>query len=231
MPRQTILVVDDEAPMRKYVSANLKKRGYDVVEAVDGTEALKLLNEQIFDLIILDIMMPGPDGLQVLTAVRRDMEVPVLVLSARGREGDKVTALDLGADDYLTKPFGVEELLARVRAGLRRAGSAAKGPLPPYRHGNLELNFGLRQVRCAGVEIPLTPREYEVLAYIARNAGKVLTHRQLLQAVWGPEYGDESDYVWTYVRRIRRKIEPEPDQPRYLLTEPGVGYRFAPPDP
>jgi two-component system, OmpR family, KDP operon response regulator KdpE len=230
MPRQTILVIDDEAPMRKYLSANLKKRGYGVAEAVDGTEALKLLNEHIFDLIILDIMMPGPDGLQVLTAVRRDMDVPVLVLSARGREGDKVAALDLGADDYLTKPFGVEELLARVRAGLRRAGTAPKGPLPPYRHGELEVNFSTRQVRCARTEITLTPREYEVLAYFARNAGKVLTHRQLLQAVWGPEYGDESDYIWTYVRRLRRKIEPEPDQPRYLLTEPGVGYRFAPSD-
>jgi two-component system KDP operon response regulator KdpE len=194
--------------------------------AADGTEALSLLRERTFDLLILDVMMPGPDGLQVLGALRRDMEIPVIVLSARGREADKVEALDAGADDYLTKPFGVDELLARVRAALRRAGSAPKGLLPPYRCGGLELDFSGRRVRSGGAEVALTPREYEVLAYLARNGGKVLTHRQILQAVWGAEYGDEADYVWTYVRRLRRKIEPDPEQPRYLLTEPGVGYRM-----
>jgi two-component system KDP operon response regulator KdpE len=228
--RQTVLVVDDEAPMRKYISSNLRARGYEVLVAEDGTEALKLVAEHPVDLLILDIMMPGPDGLEVLRAVRRDMEVPVLVLSARGRESDKVEALDLGADDYLTKPFGVEELLARVRAALRRAGPAPKGPLPPYRHGELEVDFGARRARRGGAEVTLTPKEYDVLAYLARNAGKVLTHRQILQAVWGSEYGEEADYVWTYVRRIRRKLEPDPEQPRYLLTEAGVGYRAANPD-
>jgi two-component system KDP operon response regulator KdpE len=223
--RDKILVVDDEAPMRKYVSANLQARGYDVMTAEDGTEALKLLDEHTFDLLILDIMMPGPDGLDVLQGLRRDMEVPVIVLSARGREDDKVKALDLGADDYLTKPFGVEELLARVRANLRRAGQAPKGPLQPYRHGELEIDFSARQVRCREVPVSLTPKEFDILAHLARNAGKVLTHRQVLQAVWGPEYGDEADYLWTYVRRIRRKIEPDPQHPRYVLTEPGVGYR------
>jgi two-component system KDP operon response regulator KdpE len=226
MIRPTILVVDHEAPMRKYVSANLSARGYEVHTAADGTEALSLLRERTFDLLILDVMMPGPDGLQVLGALRRDMEIPVIVLSARGREADKVEALDAGADDYLTKPFGVDELLARVRAALRRAGSAPKGLLPPYRCGGLELDYSGRRVRSGGAEVALTPREYEVLAYLARNGGKVLTHRQILQAVWGAEYGDEADYVWTYVRRLRRKIEPDPEQPRYLLTEPGVGYRM-----
>ena len=229
MSRQVILVVDDEAPMRKYVATNLKARGYDVLTAEDGTEALKLIDEHPVDLLVLDVMMPGPDGLEVLARVRRDMDVPVLMLSARGREGDKVEALDAGADDYLTKPFGVEELLARVRAALRRASSAPKGPLPPYRVEGLEVDFSARRVRRGETDATLTPKEYDVLAYLARNAGKVLTHRQILQAVWGAEYGDEADYVWTYVRRIRRKLEPDPEQPRYVLTEPGVGYRMPAP--
>jgi two-component system KDP operon response regulator KdpE len=226
MSGQVVLVVDDEAPMRKYITTNLKIRGYDVLAAADGTEALKLIDERPFDLLILDIMMPGPDGLEVLARVRRDMDVPVLMLSARGRESDKVEALDAGADDYLTKPFGVDELLARVRAALRRSGTSSKGSLPPYVHDGLEVDFGARRVRRGGADVSLTPKEYDVLAYLARNAGKVLTHRQILQAVWGSEYGDEADYVWTYVRRIRRKIEPDQDQPRYLLTEAGVGYRM-----
>ena len=230
MSRQLVLVVDDEAPTRKYVSVNLKARGYEVLTAGDGTEALKLVAEHPIDLLILDIGMPGPDGLEVLAAVRRDMDVPVVMLSARGQERDKVTALDLGADDYLTKPFGVEELLARVRAALRRAGSAPRGPLPPYRYGDLEVDFSARRVRAGESEIPLTPKQYDVLAYLARNAGKVLTHRQILQAVWGGQYGDEVEYVWTYVRRIRSKDEPDPEHPRYLLTEPGVGYRVPRPD-
>jgi two-component system KDP operon response regulator KdpE len=225
MSRQVILVVDDEAPMRKYITTNLRARGYDVLTAEDGTEALKLIDEHTLDLLILDIMRPGPDGMEVLRRVRRDMQVPVVMLSARGRETDKVEALDAGADDYLTKPFGVEELLARVRAALRRAGSAPAGPLPPYRSHGLEVDFSARRVRHDGETVSLTPKEYDVLAFLARNAGKVLTHRQILQAVWGAEYGDEADYVWTYVRRIRRKMEPDPEQPRYLLTEPGVGYR------
>lgn len=230
MSQQRVLVVDDEAPMRKYISANLKARGYSVLTAEDGTEALKLIDEHPIDLLILDIMMPGPDGLEVLRHVRRDMDVPVVMLSARGRETDKVEALDAGADDYLTKPFGVEELLARVRAALRRVGSAPTGPLPPYRSNGLEVDFSARRVRRDGVDVSLTPKEYDVLAHLARNAGKVLTHRQILQAVWGAEYGDEADYVWTYVRRIRRKLEPDQEQPRYLLTEAGVGYRMANPD-
>ena len=230
MSPQRILVVDDEAPMRKYISTNLKARGYDVLMAEDGTEALKMIDEHTIDLLILDIMMPGPDGMDVLRRVRRDMDVPVVMLSARGRETDKVEALDAGADDYLTKPFGVEELLARVRAALRRVGSAPAGPLPAYRANGLEVDFSARRVRREGVDVSLTPKEYDVLAHLARNAGKVLTHRQILQAVWGAEYGEEADYVWTYIRRIRRKLEPDQAHPRYLLTEAGVGYRMPDPD-
>lgn len=224
--RTTILVADDEAPMRKYISSNLKVRGYDVIVAADGMEALKLAGEHPLDLVLLDIGMPGPDGTQVLAALRRETHVPVIIVSARGREHDKVQALDLGADDYLTKPFGVDELLARVRATLRRAGSVLESSLPAYRHEELEVDFSARQVRVEGRDISLTPKQYDVLAYLARNAGKVLTHRQILQAAWGGQYADEVDYVWTYVRRIRRRIEPDPAQPRFLLTEPGVGYRM-----
>ncbi|TME33547.1 MAG: response regulator transcription factor [Chloroflexi bacterium] len=227
---QRILVVDDEAPMRKLLSSNLNASGYAVLSAADGVEALKLIAEHPFDLLLLDINIPGPNGMQVLEAVRRDTEMPVLVLSGRGRERDKVDALDLGADDYLTKPFGVTELLARVKALLRRVTSGTHGASPPYRHQGLEVDFAARRARVDGVEAPLTRREFEVLTYFARNAGKVLLHRQVLQAVWGGQYGDESDYVWTFVQRIRRKIEPDRAHPRYVLTEPGVGYRMPAPD-
>jgi len=228
MIRERILVVDDEAPMRKYLSVNLRARGYEVLIASDGTEALKLAAEHQLSLIILDIMMPGPDGMEVLAALRRDLNIPILMLSARGREGDKVTALDQGADDYLTKPFGVAELLARVRAALRRASATPAVADSVYQFGDLTVDFGAREVHVGDSPVSLTPREFDILAHLARNAGKVLTHRQILQAVWGGQYGEESEYLWTYVRRLRRKIEPEPRQPRYLLTEPGVGYRLPP---
>ena len=223
--RTTVLVADDEAPMRKYVASNLKVRGYDVVLATDGLEALKLAAEHTLDLVLLDIGMPGPDGTQVLQALRQESQIPVIMVSARGREQDKVRALDLGADDYVTKPFGIDELLARVRATLRRNGSVLESSLPAYRYADLELDFSAHQVRVGGREVSLTPKQYDVLAYLARNAGKVLTHRQILQVVWGGQYADEVDYVWTYVRRIRHRIERNPSRPLFLLTEPGVGYR------
>jgi two-component system, OmpR family, KDP operon response regulator KdpE len=224
--QQSILVVDDEAPMRKLLSSNLKATGYTVRTAADGTEAMKLIEENTFDLLLLDINMPGLSGVQVLQAVRRGAELPVLMLSGRGRERDKVEALDVGADDYLTKPFGIGELLARVKALLRRATPGRHAPLAPYQYHGLEVDFAARRARVNGMELRLTRREFEVLAYFARNAGKILLHRQVLQAVWGGQYAEESDYVWTFVQRIRRKIEPDRAQPRYLITEPGVGYRM-----
>jgi two-component system, OmpR family, KDP operon response regulator KdpE len=226
MTQQNILVVDDEAPMRKLLASNLRASGYSVRLAVDGTEALKLIEEHPFDLLLLDINMAGPNGLQVLEAVRHAEEVLVLVVSGRGRERDKVEAFNLGADDYLCKPFGIAELLARVKALLRRVVAGPKTALPAYRYQGLEVDFSARRATVDGVGVPLTRREFEVLAFFARNAGKVLLHRQVLQAVWGGQYGDEADYVWTFAQRIRRKIEPNRKTPRYLLTEPGVGYRM-----
>ncbi len=227
MTQHSILVVDDEAPMRKLLSNNLKASGHAVHSAADGTEALKLIEEHQYDLLI-DLNMPGPNGLQVLEAVRRTAELPVLVVSGRGRERDKVEALDLGADDYLSKPFGVAELVARVKALLRRVANGPKVPWTAYRYEGLEVDFGGRRATVDGVEVPLTRREFEVLGYFARNAGKILLHCEVLQAVWGGQYGDESDYVWTYVQRIRRKIEPDRAHPRYLLTALGVGYHMPP---
>lgn len=230
MRRIRVLVVDDEPQTVKYVSANLKARGYEVLTAHDGREALKVFRENPVDLVILDIMMPGPDGFEVCEAIRRESDVPIIMLSARGQEKDIVRALNLGADDYLTKPFGVEEMLARVQAVLRRASRSTVGPRPPIRIGDLEIDFTQRRVTVQGREVHLTPTEYELLATLALNAGRVLTHRMLLQTVWGPEYGSETEYLWAYIRRLRQKIEPDPQNPRYILTEPGVGYWMAPPE-
>ncbi len=226
MKKTRVLIVDDEPETLKYVGANLRARGYDVVTASDGTEALKKAEEDVFDLVLLDITMPGPDGFAVCQALRRQSTVPIIMLSARGQEKDKVRALDLGADDYITKPFGVDELMARVRSVLRRSQQeVTTGEVLAV--GDLVINFAQRKVTRGGEEIRLTPTEYELLVQLARSAGRVLTHPILLQRVWGPEYGEETDYLWAYMRRLRRKIEPDPEHPRYLLTEPGVGYRFA----
>lgn len=225
MKKPRVLIVDDEPETLKYVGANLKARGYDVVTAADGNEALQRSEEDLFDLILLDITMPGPDGFAVCQAIRQRSTVPIIMLSARGQEKDKVKALDLGADDYITKPFGIEELLARVRSSLRRSQQETmqSGPLVI---GDLTINFDERRVTRGGQEVKLTPTEYALLVQLVRSSGKVLSHTVLLQRVWGPEYGEESDYLWAYVRRLRRKLEADPEHPRYILTEPGVGYRF-----
>lgn len=229
MKRPRVLVVDDEPETIKYVSANLRARGYDVLSAEDGQTALEAFRESAVDLVILDIMMPAPDGFEVCRTIRRRSGVPIIMLSARGRERDIVRALDLGADDYLTKPFGVEEMLARVRAALRRIPQTRVAPRHPLIIEGLEIDFAVRRVAVRGREVQLTPTEYDLLVHLAINAGRVLTHRDLLQAVWGPEYGDETEYVWVYIRRLRRKIEPDPGNPRYILTQPGVGYCFVAP--
>ena len=228
MKKLKVLVVDDEPQTRKYITANLRARGYDALQAEDGRAALKTFDENVVDLVILDIMMPGIDGFEVCQAIRRQSDTPIIILSARGQEKDIVRALNFGADDYLTKPFGVGELLARVQAVLRR--TTAQGSVtqrPPYHVDDLHIDFSTRQVTLAGEPISLTPTEYGLLAHLAVNAGRVLTHRALLQAVWGPEYGDETEYLWAYIRRLRRKIEQDPSQPRYILTQPGVGYSLA----
>lgn len=224
--RPRILVVDDEPEIQKYTASSLRTHGYQVLTADDGSEALKIVSEEIVHLVLLDIMMPGPNGFEVCQAIRRDSAVPIIMLSSRGQERDKVRALDAGADDYLTKPFGVEELLARVRAVMRRSGIADATSAPAVHTQDFDIDFGRRRITANGQEITLTPTEFNLLAHLARNAGKVLTHRAILQSVWGPEYGDETDYLWAYVRRLRRKMEPDPQHPRYLITEAGVGYRL-----
>jgi two-component system KDP operon response regulator KdpE len=229
MKKPRILVVDDEPETLKYVGANLRARGYDVLTAEDGRTALKASIESTVDLIVLDIMMPGMDGFEVCRAIRRHSSVPVLMLSARGREKDIVHALDLGADDYLTKPFGVEELLARVRAILRRMVQTSIKPGASLHIGDLAIDSGAQRVMVRDREIQLTSTEYELLTHLAANAGRVLTHRALLQAVWGPEYGDETEYLWAYIRRLRRKIELDASNPRYILTQPGFGYYIVAP--
>jgi two-component system, OmpR family, KDP operon response regulator KdpE len=232
MYQQSILLVDDEAPMRRLLSTNLKACGFAVHAAADGFEAMRLIEERQFDLLLLDVNMPGPSGLQLLEAVRREADIPILMISADRRESDILRAFNLGVDDYLCKPFGVAELLARVKALLRRTTSVPRGLLRQeiYRYKGLEVDFDARRAKVDGAEVPLTKREFEVLAYLAQNAGKIVLHRQILQAVWGPQYGDESDYIWTFVQRIRRKIEPDHRTPRFLFTEPGVGYRMPSPD-
>ena len=227
----TVLVVDDELSLRKFVATTLSARGYRVLQAADGVEALETLtNSEGIDrvqLVILDVAMPRLSGLEVLTELRRWSQVPVIVLSVLGEEADKVRALDLGADDYLTKPFGVGELLARVRAALRRAQAAGSPPTASrFAVGDLIIDFARRLVTVGGREVKLTRVEYVLLAELANNAGKVLTHSTLLQRVWGPEYGDEHNYLRVFVRRLRQKLEPNPDEPQYIITVPGVGYRL-----
>ncbi len=224
-----IVVAEDESSLRDFISRNLRARGYVVHEASNGLEALALWETESPHLLVLDIMMPRLDGLEVCRRIRERSTVPIIVLTALDAESDKVAALDLGADDYLTKPFGVEELLARVRASLRRANWEERAPAPGMRtFGSLTVDLEGHVVRRDGVEIRLTPTEFALLAQLIIHAGKVLTHRQLLRRVWGEAYGDEAEYLRVYMGRLRRKIETDATAPRQLVTEPGVGYRFVP---
>ena len=228
MPSKVILVAEDEAALRDFIIRNLSVRGFAVVEAGNGLEAMAQWEREQPDLLILDIMMPRMDGLEVCKRVREQSTVPIIVLTALDAESDKVAALDLGADDYLTKPFGVEELLARVRAVLRRAQWDAVPPASGIKqYGELEIDLARHVVRQNGVEVRLTPTEFSLLEQLVTNAGKVLTHRMLLQRVWGPEYGGEAEYLRVYINRLRQKLEQNPAKPQLLVTEPGVGYRFA----
>jgi two-component system KDP operon response regulator KdpE len=221
-----ILVVDDEPQILRVMRTGLPPRGYDVRVASSGEEALDEISKEMPDLIILDLMMPGLSGLEVCRRVREFASVPIIVLSAKGAESDKVAALDLGADDYVTKPFGMDELLARVRAVLRRA-FASEPDSRVLTVGDLTIDTDTRQVVVAGREVKLTPKEFDVLKYLVTNAGKVVTHRALLQAVWGWQSSDQTEYLRVFINQLRRKIEPDPRHPRYILTEPWVGYRFS----
>lgn len=223
-----ILVVDDERPLREFVSRNLTARGFQVFKAANGLEAMAIFQSKPLDLIILDLMMPHLNGLEVTERIRRSSTVPIIVLSALDEERDKVKALDQGADDYLSKPFGVEELLARVRVALRRAEWSKHPPRSEsLRVGEIELDPEKGTVTRSGVLVKLTRTEFDLLHYFMRNAGKILPHRRILQEVWGPEYGNEAEYLRVYIGRLRRKLENQPHQPRYIFTEHGIGYRFG----
>lgn len=227
MPTKRVLVAEDELDLRAFISRNLRARDFAVLEAGNGIEALTLWETEQPQLLILDIMMPRMDGLEVCRRIRETSIVPIIVLTALDDERDKVSALDLGADDYLTKPFGVEELLARVRAVLRREQWFAQPPSPGVRrYGDLEIDLEGRVVRRAGEEVRLTPTEFALLEQLVTNAGKVLTHRALLQRVWGREYTEEAEYLRVYMGRLRHKLEVDPANPCHFLTESGVGYRF-----
>lgn len=229
MVRHRILIVEDDRSLLKFLSANLHARDYDVLAAVDGQEALVQVEKEMPDLILLDINLPKLDGIEVCRRLREWTTVPIVMISARGQESDKVACLDIGADDYITKPFGVEELIARVRATLRRVGSSRpKEAQPTFISGCFEYNFSDGKVMVAGKEIALTKLEYEILGELVKNTGKILTHSMLLGRVWGPEYADAREYLHVIIYRLRKKLEPKPAKPSYIITVPGIGYRFQP---
>jgi len=227
MNAATILVVDDEPQIRRVLRATLSTHGYEIAEAKTGEEALEWMRKELPDLVLLDMNMPGMGGVEACREIRRASDAPIIMLTVRNSERDKVAALDAGADDYVVKPFGIEELLARIRAALRRY--APGDALPPFVSKDLSIDFDARQVRVRDRDVHLTPKEYDVLKHLVANQGKPLTHRRLLQAVWGPDYGDETESLRVVINQLRKKLEADPARPRYILTEPWVGYRFQPP--
>ena len=224
-----ILVVDDEAQIRRALTSILSTRGYKLEMASTGEEALLKAIDTPPDLVVLDLALPDRSGIEVCRELRTWMTAPILVLSVRANEADKIEALDEGADDYLTKPFSAGELLARIRALLRRA-AALTSPPPVVTSGDLEIDIARRRVRRGGEEIALTPTEFDILAYLARNAGLVVTQRMILEQVWGPEWVEDAQTLRVHVSNLRKKIEPHPGGPRYIITEPGVGFRFSLPE-
>jgi two-component system KDP operon response regulator KdpE len=220
-----ILVVDDDPQIRRVMRVTLTGQGYEVDDVRNGEAALEKIREQRFDLVLLDMNMPGRGGLETCGEIRAQSEVAIIMLTVRDSERDKVEALDAGADDYVTKPYNAPELLARIRAALRRTPST-HGPGGPLKLGSVEVDFDTRRVTARGRDVRLTPKEFELLRYLAGHANKVLTHRELLQAVWGPDYGDQVDYLRVFVNQLRKKIEVNPSSPVFLLTEPWVGYRL-----
>ncbi len=225
-----ILVVDDEPQIRRMMRATLAGSGHQVDEARTGEEALEKFRVFLPDLVLLDLNMPGMGGLETCRALRNGSDVPIIILTVRNAEREKVEALDAGADDYVCKPFGMQELLARIRAALRRAPSSAESGPHEFVSPDLEIDFDNRRVRVNEKNVRLTPKEFELLRHLVSRAGKPVPHRELLQAVWGPDYGDETDYLRVFINHLRKKIEPDPAQPKYVLTEPWIGYRFAIPE-
>ncbi|PYQ78826.1 MAG: DNA-binding response regulator [Acidobacteria bacterium] len=222
-----ILLVDDEASIQRALAPLLRSRGYDVAVATTGEEALAAVRSQAPDLIVLDLGLPDIEGTEICRRVRAESAVPIVVLSARGGESDKVSVLDIGADDYVTKPFGPEELLARIRVALRRVFSEDEMPGGRLQLGDLAIDYDRRRVLRGDEEIRLTPKEFELLALLMRNSGRVLTHRAILKAIWGPNAVNQPEHLWVLMGQLRKKVEPDPAHPRYLLSEPWVGYRFA----
>jgi two-component system KDP operon response regulator KdpE len=221
-----ILLVDDEISIQRAMAPLLRSRGYDVIVAGSGREALDAFERERPDLVILDLALPDIDGVEVCRRVRDRAETPILILSARGDEKDKVAALDLGADDYVTKPFGPEELMARVRVALRRSFGSGQLPRGLLRRGELSIDFDRRRVCRGDLEIRLTPKEFELLALLVSHSGRVMTHRAISKSIWGP-HGTEPERLRVLIGQLRKKIETDPGHPRHLLTEPWVGYRFA----
>jgi two-component system KDP operon response regulator KdpE len=221
-----VLVIDDEAPILRALKINLTARKYDVSTAADGASGLAAMARERPDVLILDLGLPDMDGTEVIRGVRGWSSTPIIVLSAWGQESQKVAALDAGADDYVTKPFGMDELLARLRAAVRRASPAPDEPVISSEEFTIDL--ARKRVTRAGADVRLTPTEWQLLEVLARNADRLVTQRQLLHEVWGPGYQNEANYLRVYMANLRRKLEPDPSAPRYLLTEPGMGYRFRP---
>lgn len=221
-----VLVVEDDRALRRALGINLSARGYEVEGAADGAQGLAAAAARPPDVVVLDLGLPDLDGMDVVAGLRGWTQVPIIVLSARQAQHDKVDALDAGADDYLTKPFGMDELLARLRAALRRAGPAEAAPVVTT--ADFTVDLAARRVLREGVEVRLTPTEWHVLEVLVRNPGRLVEQRRLLQEVWGPRYESETNYLRVYLAQLRRKLEPVPAVPRYLVTEPGVGYRFEP---
>jgi len=228
MPDPVVVLIEDEPQIRKFLRATLAGQGYRLFEATTGADGVVEVGSRQPDVVIVDLGLPDMDGLDVIRRVREWTDVPVIVLSARGQERDKVVALDAGADDYVSKPFGAGELLARIRVALRRtAGASHEADDAVFKVGELRVDLLHRQVLVKGKEIHLTPIEYKLLTMLVRHAGKVVTHQQLLREVWGPAHTEQAHYARVYMAHLRHKLEAEPARPRYLLTEPGVGYRLA----
>jgi len=228
MPDPVVVLIEDEPQIRRFLRATLTGQGYRLFEATTGADGLVEVGSRQPDVVIVDLGLPDIDGIDVIRRLREWTDVPIIVLSARGQERDKVTALDVGADDYVSKPFGAGELLARIRVALRHtAGASHEGDDAAFQVGELRLDLLRRQVFVGDREVRLTPIEYKLLATLVRHAGKVVTHAQLLRDVWGPTHTDQAHYVRVYLAHLRHKLEAEPARPRYLLTEPGVGYRLT----